>query len=119
MRCLPLCEPDTFPVSSLTHTPPAGEKPSDSLSSRCGERRDGEPVAVHGGNRVVERRHQAAVARIGHPVSGGHVVGVHERAVAQKRVVLAAAGKRVPGRRSTRVITWSVSSVPARGHRNG
>ena len=37
MRCLPLCEPDTLRVSSLTHTPPSGEKPSDSLSSRLRE----------------------------------------------------------------------------------
>ena len=26
MRCLPLCEPDTFPVSSLTYTPPSAAK---------------------------------------------------------------------------------------------
>ncbi len=34
MRCLPLWEPDTFPVSFLTHTPPVAEKPSDSLNSQ-------------------------------------------------------------------------------------
>ena len=34
MRCRPLCEPDTLPVSSLTHTPPPAEKARASLSSR-------------------------------------------------------------------------------------
>jgi hypothetical protein len=34
MRCLPLCEPDTFPVSFLIQTPPVPENASDSLNSR-------------------------------------------------------------------------------------
>ena len=42
MRCLALCEPDTFAVSFFTHTPPAAEKHNDSLRPRL--RRNG--VAV-------------------------------------------------------------------------
>ena len=42
-----------------------------------------------------------------------------ERGVDVSEVRHFESGKWVPGRRSTRVITWSVSSVPARGHRNG
>ena len=52
------------------------------------ERRGAEPVPVHGGDRRVERGDQVAVAGVGQAAGPGHVVGVHERAVAQERVRL-------------------------------
>ena len=81
-----LCEPETLPVSSLTQTPPAPEKPSavaQLVASR--ERRDAEAVAVHratrssSGGRARRNSHRRRPRR-------GDVIGVEQRPVAHERI---------------------------------
>ncbi len=67
IRCLPLCEPDTFACLVLDpHPARGGEAQRLAQFPAAEERRGAEPAAVDGGDRRVERGHQVAVAGVGH-----------------------------------------------------
>jgi hypothetical protein len=74
------------------HAAGLGEAQRRAEFRAAGERRGAEAVAVHRGDRGVERDDQIAVGLVGQAAGRGHVVGVHAGAVAQEGIRVGVTG---------------------------
>src|SRR6266542_2331516 len=124
MRCRALCDPDTFPVSFFTHTPPVAENPS--RSERSSSRTNGVTRNPYLSTSDTESSSRLTIPRYSASARPKCAARWFERnSPRYRRNGFASASARssgndtAPGSR-TRTRTWSTSgSTPAFGHRNG
>src|SRR6266511_2186241 len=124
MRCRDLCDPDTFPVSFLTHTPPSGENPS--RSDRSSSRTSGVTRNPYPSTSATDSSRRSTIPRYSASARPKCAARWFERnSPRYRRNGFASASVRSSGNEtapvaSTRTRTWSTSPFdPAVGHRNG